>query len=253
LGALDGKVAIVTGAGRGICRAVAEAYAASGAAVACLSDVADEVAGVERSIREAGGRALAAPVDVTDMAAVEAAVETSVRAFGGLDILFVGHGANTALGLVEETDPEAWRKTIAINLFGAYHCARASIPHLKARGAGKIIVIGSGHSHQGAAMTSAYSAAKSGMWGFVQSMAAELISFNISVNELIPGNVNTRLYREALEQVRGMNAQNAVQPSTLRPSEWLKEPEDVAPLAVMLASFPDVGPTAQSYSLMRRL
>ena len=136
-----------------------------------------------------------------------------------------------------ESDPAAWSQTIAINLTGAYHCARAATPHLKARGGGKIITIGSGMGHRGAPGSSAYRFPRRAVdvdaW-----LGQELRGDNISVNELIPGPVNT-----AMMPASG---------SSTFDGEWFKEPEEVVPLALFLASAPDGGQTAQSFSLMRR-
>ena len=176
----------------------------------------------------------------------------TVESFGGLDILMVNHGVSMSLGPIESTVPEDWRRTVEINLFGTYNCTRAAVPHLKQRGAGKIIVVGSGQGHQGTASTSAYSSSKAGMWGLVQSLAAELVSHNISVNELLPGNVKTKLFDESVATLRAATPPNSEKLSDKRSHEWLKEPEDVVPLALFLACQPDIGPTAQSFSLHRR-
>lgn len=252
-GALQGKVAIITGAGRGVGQAIALGYANAGAAVCCLSLVADEVDETVGLIKGAGGLALAATVDVQYLDQVEAAVEATVRTFGGVDILVANHGANLTMGPVEDTDAAKWRETVLINLIGTYQCARAVIPHLKVRGAGKIIAVGSGQGHRGSAGQTAYATSKAGIWMLVQTLAEELAPFNISVNELLPGHVNTAMYKESTKKLAGAKAPGDGQrPSHLRPNEWLKQPKDVVPLALFLACQPDVGPTAQSFSLMRR-
>jgi hypothetical protein len=130
--------------------------------------------------------------------------------------------------------------------------ARTATPYLKSRGAGKIIVIGSGQGHQGTAATSAYASSKAGTWALVQSLAAELVTFNVSVNELLPGNVKTRLYDDTFKQLAAVTPAGTTPLAAKRSHEWLKRPEDVVPLALFMASQPDVGPTAQSFSLMRR-
>ena len=137
-----------------------------------------------------------------------------------------------------ESDPVVWSQTVAINLTGAYHCAKAAIPYLKARGGGKIITIGSGMGRRGAPGSSAYSVSKAGLWMLTRVLGQELRGDNISVNELIPGPVNT-----AMMPANG---------SRTFDGEWFKEPEEVAPLALFLAGAPDGGQTAQSFSLMRR-
>lgn len=250
--ALAGKVAVVTGAGRGVGRAIAIGYARAGAKVCCVSRTLDQIAATQRTIEESGGVALALAADVSDRHAVQAMIDQVVETFGGLDILVMSHGVALALGPVETSDPDDWRRTVEINLIGTYNCARAAVPHLKSRGAGKIILIGSGQGHKGTAGTSAYASSKAGVWGFAQSLAEELVSFNISVNELLPGNVRTQLYEETFAKVVSATPAGGEKLSTKREHEWLKDPEDVVPLALFLACQPDIGPTAQIFSLMRR-
>ena len=183
------------------------------------------------------------PTDVTQSAAAERMVRQAFEAFGGLDIVVINAGVSGTSRCVEESDPAAWRAVIEVNLLGAYHCARAAIPALKRRGAGKIITVGSGRGHRGAAEGSHYAVSKAGLWMLTRVLAQELADSKISVNELIPGPVATRMTQKAAQQGKGASA---------IPGEWTKAPEDVVPLAMFLATQPDVGPTAQSFSLMRR-
>lgn len=243
MGQLSGKVAIVTGAGRGIGKAIAQAYAAEGAAVCCAARSVAEIDESARQIVASGGRALAVATDVTQFAAVQHMVRMTVETFGGLDVMVINAGVSGAERPIEESDPEAWRLTLEINLLGAYHCARAAIPALKERGAGKIITIGSGRGHRGVAGRSDYAVSKAGLWMLTRVLAQELAPSNISVNELIPGPVATRMTGPAAGQRKGASAIEG---------EWTKSPEDVVPLALFLATQPTIGPTAQSFSLMRR-
>jgi 3-oxoacyl-[acyl-carrier protein] reductase len=240
---LHGKVALITGAGRGIGKAIALAYAQAGAAICCAARTMSEIEQTVREIAQAGGRGLAVPTDVTQMAAVEHMCVETATTFGGLDILVINAGMNLDRHTVEESIPDNWLATLEVNLFGAYHCARAAIPYLKARGSGKIITIGSGMGHRGAVGSSAYSCSKAALWMFTRVLAQELWPYNISVNELIPGPVET-------EATRSTDARQG--PAFGASSEWIKQPEDVVPLALFLASQPNIGPTAQSFSLMRR-
>ncbi|HMN30804.1 MAG TPA: SDR family NAD(P)-dependent oxidoreductase [Caldilineaceae bacterium] len=242
-GPLQEKVAIVTGAGRGIGKAIALAYAQAGATVVCAARTASEIEQTVREIEQAGGRGLALPTDVTDLAAAERLCAVTAQTFGGFDLVVINAGVNRAREVVEASDPADWQATLAVNLFGAYNCARAAIPHLKRRGEGKIITVGSGMGRHGRAGSSAYSCSKAALWMLTRVLAQELWPFNISVNELIPGPVDTAMTVDPAAR-QG--------PAFASESEWIKRPEDVAPLALFLATQPTIGPTAQSFSLMRR-
>jgi len=240
---LCGKVAIVTGAGRGIGKAIALAYARAGAAVCCAARTEADLRETVRDIVAAGGLGLAVPTDVTQLAAVEHMARVTVETFGGIDILVINAGVSIDTRSVEDTDPQAWRATLEVNLLGAYYCAHATIPAFKQRGAGKIIALGSGVGHRGLPGSSAYACSKAGLWMLTRVLAQELFQYNISVNELIPGPVATNMGSTQAAQRQGVFGIDG---------EWIKTPDEVVPLALFLATQPTVGPTAQSFSLMRR-
>ncbi|MCY3911807.1 MAG: SDR family NAD(P)-dependent oxidoreductase [Chloroflexi bacterium] len=243
-GPLSGKVAVVTGAGRGIGRAIAVAYAAAGAAVSCVARTESDIAQTAAEIQRGGGPATFVQADVTNYDSVLEAFRATVDEFGGIDIVVINAGGNLDHSPdVERGSPEQWTGTVQLNLIGSYHTARAAIPHLKERGAGKLIAIGSGLGHRGRPGESAYASAKAGLSMLIRVLALELWPHNISVNELVPGPVLT-------DRV----AQYAQEPGSVfqDDSEWVKTPEDVVPLALFLATQPDKGPTGQMYSLMRR-
>lgn len=240
---LAGQIALVTGAGRGIGRAIALAYAKAGAAVVCAARTTSEIVDTAEQITSGGGQAFAVTVDVAHEPAVDQLFSQAVAHFGGIDIVVVNAGVSLDRHTVAESVSENWRSTIEVNLFGAYYCAKAAVPYLKQRGGGKIIMIGSGMGHRGSPGTSAYACSKAGLWMLTRVLAQEVWQENISVNELIPGPVDTSMTTSA-EARSG--------PAFSTNSEWTKGPEDVAPLALFLATQPLVGPTAQSFSLMRR-
>ena len=232
---LAGKGAVVTGAGRGIGRAIALGYARVGASICCAARTETEIQDTVREIRGEGGTAVAFQADVRQRQAVGALFDFAEAEFAGIDIAVLNAGVNLDHGTVEGSDPAAWEETIRTNLLGAYYCARAAIPGMKRRGGGKIVTIGSGMGHRGFSESSAYCCSKAGLWMLTRVLAQELWQHNISVNELIPGPVRTEM--DAVLDIE---------------SEWMKSPEDVVPMALFLATQPDIGPTAQSYSLMRR-
>ena len=241
---LNGKVAIVTGAGRGIGKAIAIAYAAEGAAVGCAARTLSEIEATVAEIRNAGGRAIAVQTDVTDLESVERLFAEVVNKFGGLDILVVNAAKTYDHRPVADSDPETWLSTLSVSFVGAYYCTREAIPHLRRRGAGKILTIGSGLGHHGRIATSAHACSKAALWMLTRILAQELWHDNISVNELIPGPVLTD---------SGSSYASEAQDSVFNvESEWVKRPEDVAPMALFLATQPDRGPTARSFSLLRR-
>lgn len=240
---LKGKVAVVTGAGRGIGKAIAIAYAKAGANLVCAARTNAEIEETVNEISRLGERALAVKTDVTCIESVNNMFERAVEYFGGIDILVINAGANYDRKTVENSSLENWKRTLDVNLFGAYYCAHSAIPFLKQRGAGKIITIGSGLGHRGYAGGAAYSCSKAGLWMLTRILAQELMQYKISVNELIPGPVQTSI---------DDNAKTTNNKIKSMESEWQKQPEDVIPLALFLASQPDIGPTAQSFSLMRR-
>lgn len=244
-GPLSGKVALVTGAGRGIGKAIAIGYANAGAAVCCVARTRSEIDRTVSEIRRDGGTAISAQADVTGYDSVVRAFNNAAREFGGIDIVVMNAGGNLDESHdIESGSPEQWTNTVQVNLIGSYHTGHAAIPHLKERGAGKIIAIGSGLGHRGRPGESAYASAKAGLSMLVRVLAQELWQHTISVNELIPGPVLTervaRTFADRPDSVFQID------------SEWIKTPEDVVSLALFLATQPDKGPTGQTYSLMRR-
>lgn len=240
---MRGMTALVTGGGRGIGRAIALAYAAEGADVAVLARTASEVEAVAAEVRALGRQGVALAADVTDEGGVDAAVMQLRGVWERLDVLVNNAGGGFDRRPVAEANVAGWVRTIEVNLTGTFLCSRAVLPWMIEQGGGKIINVGSGMGHQPRAGNSSYNAAKAAVWMFTRCLAMEVWQHGIDVNELVPGPVATSL-------TQGFMAAGA--PPAWSDSEVVKQPEDVAPLAVIMATQPRGGPTAQTFSLARR-
>src|SRR5581483_10741883 len=196
---LAGRVALVTGAGRGIGRAIALALADAGADVALAARSAGELEAVAGEVRSRGRRALAVPTDMLDREQVRAAVARTTAAFERLDVLVNNAGGPVFLSSdprgawVETHDDASWDATLVLNLTSCYWAAKAALGPMLARGYGRIINVGSGYSLVGASGLSAYTAAKHGLVGFTRALAMEVGTRGVTVNLLRPGWTNTRL------------------------------------------------------------
>jgi len=242
-GLLENKVAVITGAGRGIGKAIALVYAENGAKVCCMARSKHEIDETVTRIKNGGGEALAISCDVTDYQSLENAFEKAVEEFGAVDIVVIDAGVDCDNSPVDELDLKVWKDVIETNLTGAFYTAKVSIPYLKKRSGGKIITIGSGLGHKGREGKAPYSCSKAGLWMLTRVLAQELSQYDISVNELIPGPVNTNMGNDCKKDNKSVFSID---------DEWIKTPDDVRNIAMFLATQPLIGPTAQSYSLMRR-
>jgi 3-hydroxybutyrate dehydrogenase len=183
---LAGKVAWVTGAGRGFGAGIAHGLAQAGARVGITDVDAAELAVTAEAIRRDGGEVLADVVDVTDFGAMQALADQLVAAWGRLDVV-VSNAAIMPLTPFAQHTPEFWQKMIAVNLTGVFHGVRAAWPHLVAGGGGHCIAIASGASLRGFRDEVAYCAAKHGIEGFTKALALEAEPHNIAVNTMGPG------------------------------------------------------------------
>jgi NAD(P)-dependent dehydrogenase (short-subunit alcohol dehydrogenase family) len=227
---LAGRVALVTGASRGIGRAIAVALAAAGAAVACAARSRDQVDAAAAEITAAGGRARAIRLDVTRSEQIAAGVEEIERALGPVDVLVNNAGITMDKKTTEVTDEE-WDAVLATNLTAMFRCARAVAPGMMRLGRGKIINIGSMYGIIGVPRYAAYCASKAAVDGLTRSLAAEWARHGIQVNCLAPGYMNTDIPRAALadEKTRALFLSKV-------PARRIGEPEEVGALAVYLAS-----------------
>ncbi|WEJ32301.1 SDR family NAD(P)-dependent oxidoreductase [Devosia sp. SD17-2] len=192
---LDGKVALVTGAGSGIGEAAALALGKAGAIVVAMSRTAEEVEETAKTIRDAGGQAKAMTADTSDDAAMKALVEGLIAEFGRLDIVVANAGINGMWAPIDDLTPEEWDKTISVNLRGTYLTIHHAVPHLKKAGGGSIIIISSINgtrtfTNPGA---TAYSVTKAGQVAMAQQLAVELGEHRIRVNAICPGAIESEI------------------------------------------------------------
>jgi NADP-dependent 3-hydroxy acid dehydrogenase YdfG len=192
-GALAQHVAIVTGAGRGIGRAVARALADEGASVVLASRTRRELADVAATIRERGGRALAIPTDVASSEAVDALVEQSVAELGRVDLLVTAAGV-ASFGPLAGTKPADWEGMLAVNLRGAMLCCRAVLPPMLRQRRGTIIAIGSIAARRPIPGCAVYAATKAGLAAFSRVLAEEVRGEGIRVGVIAAGAVDTPLW-----------------------------------------------------------
>ena len=191
------KVAIVTGASRGIGRASAIALVRKGVSVALAARSREALAAVEQEIRKLGGRALSIPTDVSDEAAVAATVERAARELGPIDLL-VNNAGTLERASVTETDAAAWDRVLDVNLKGAFLCTRAVLPSMIERGRGRIVNVSSISGKLGTPLLTAYCASKWGLLGFSLATAEELKPKGIQVFSVCPGSVNTGMLQQGL-------------------------------------------------------
>ncbi len=227
---LDGRIAVITGASKGLGRQMAESLAAAGAVVALVSRSADALEAVAAAVLLRGGRARAFPADVTDEAAVSELAATIRRELGPPDILINNAGINVRKPVVEFTLQE-WNRVMDTNLNGPFLCSRAFIPGMMEKKFGRILNMTSIMSHVSLPGRAAYSASKSGLLGMTKALALELAPHNITVNGISPGPFATEMNRVLMEDP----VRNAEFLSKIPVGRWGKV-EDIGALAVFLCS-----------------
>jgi len=229
-GKLQDRVAIITGAARGIGKAAAFKMVREGASVALLDILSEEVTRVAKDLQASGGKALGISADIRHKDEVDRAVDRALKHFGRVDIL-VNNAGVVNPALLEDVKEKDWEEVIGVNLKGASFCTQAVIQTMKKNRYGKIINIGS-RASLGKELRTVYSATKAGLIGVTRTWALELGQYNINVNYIGPGPIATELFKS-------VNPENSPQTRAILngiPLKRMGQPEDVANLASFLAS-----------------
>ncbi|HXJ85561.1 MAG TPA: SDR family oxidoreductase [Candidatus Binatia bacterium] len=200
---LKGQVALVTGGGRGIGRAVAQTLAGAGAAVAVLSRSAEELGETVRLVQQEGGRAAAYPADVTDAQAIQSATRAIEQSLGPIDVLVNNAGTPKPLAPFAESDIREWWRGMEVNLLGPVICTRQVLPDMISRGGGRVINISSGAGAMGMTNFSSYVCSKTALVRFTECLALENNSYGIAVFAIAPGTVDTAMTEYSLTSVEG--------------------------------------------------
>ncbi|MBL7127003.1 MAG: SDR family oxidoreductase [Dehalococcoidales bacterium] len=227
---LKGKIALVTGSGSGIGKAIALGLAREGVDIAVNDVNQGNAENTASEIREMGNRAMAVMANVADEAEVSKMVDQIVAEWGGIDILVNNAGVTNHL-LIEDTEKEEWERVLSVNMGGAFNCSKAVVPSMRQRGGGRII---NTISYSGERMTMiggvSYTSSKSGIWGLTRQLSFELGPYQITVNGISPGNIITPMLKAGTTPER-LEAMKKWYPLRDMPT-----PEDIADAAVFLAS-----------------
>lgn len=230
-GRLEGKVAVVTGAGSGIGRATALRFAREGAAVVVGDISVDSAGAVAAEISGAGGRAVARKVDVAVSAEVDALVEEAVARYGRIDILMNNAAAPHGAPVAQTTDAD-WRRVMSVTLDGVFYGVRAALVKMTAQGSGSILNISSGAGLGGEVMLGAYGAAKAAVINLTKTAAVENAALGVRVNCICPGPIATPPLHAWLGAIPGGTEHFSRQ----IPAKRIGEPEEIAAVATFLAS-----------------
>lgn len=254
---LESTVAVVTGGGSGIGRAICLEFARKGAHVAVVSNVGEETERVAREVRRLGREGVPFLVDVTDAGKVKELAEEIHEKFGKADILVTSAGVMGERTFLVHTTEEGWRRTIEVNLNATFYCIKAFLPGMMERKSGRIITIASISGKLPAAMNADYSASKHGVIGLTKTVAIELglLGLNgITANAICPGFTATPMMSAIVEHMRPLTGEDPdrfirERVASKNLQQRLLEPEEVAHMAVYLASDAARGITGQAINV----
>jgi NAD(P)-dependent dehydrogenase (short-subunit alcohol dehydrogenase family) len=237
---LEGRVAIVTGGGQGIGRAISLALADAGASVVVAARNREAIGAVEAEIRARGGNALAVPADVTRASDIDAMVATARARLGPIDVLVNNAGIAGPTANVEDVSEAEWDEVMRVNLTGPFRCCRAVVPEMKRRRRGRIINISSISGKRPLAQRTPYAASKLGLVGLTRTLAAELGPFDVTVNAVSPGATSGERIERVIEnaaRAQGKTVEEVTKSFLAStPLGRMVDPEDTARVVVFFAS-----------------
>ena len=251
---LEGKLALITGGGRGIGRAVAFAFAREGARITVAARTGDEIGRVALGVsNETGVTATAIECDVSRTASVERMFEIVENHFGASVDVLINNAGIAQSAAIAKTSDELWHRHLAVNLSGTFYCTRRALPAMIERGWGRIINIASIAGKTGAPYIAAYSASKHGVLGLTRSVALEVATKGVTVNAICPGYVETQMTDHAVENITartGKTTDEAVDIlKRMNPQNRLVTSEEIAALALLLSSEEGRGINGQAINI----
>jgi len=233
---LNGRVAIITGAGRGIGRTIALAFSRLGASLTLAARTESELSETVKLCQDIGAQAQAVVTDVTDWDQVQNLVVAAFREYGEVDVLVNSAGIYGPIGPTIDVDLDAWKRGVEVNLYAPLYLCRALMPHFMQRRQGKIILLGGGGATTPLPNFSSYAASKAGLARLADTLAEELKPYNVQVNVIAPGLVDTRLQDEVLQAGNRAGGLYEKIKQARETGKGAVSPEIAADLAVFLAS-----------------